>query len=281
MKLVRFPPLPLGFHQVGSLGAGLAERLGRYHPELAARGLLVGLLVAIGFAIVGRGPVVGRLALVVVVSVVAQIYHGVVALAVGPGFAALLIVVAAIKALAPAPPPRADVALLGPLLLISLAGVWAAVPDTEPALIAAAVLVAPLCAGQLHPARSIDRVAAIAAVVVAGVAGSQGADGHGLVGGLTCVGLMIAPLRRIQRPAITPVEIGVTFSVEHRVAGRVAALHLAVVFVSARVLTRWDVGPAVVGAFAMAAVVCGVWPVVVRSVATGSLPGPSRDAPDS
>lgn len=126
--------------------------------------------------------------------------------------------------------------------LLSLGGVWAGVPDTEPAVIlAAAVLAAAGVELLARHGKRADRVAYLASVVVAAWLGSAGAVS--LVAGLGCVGVLAWPVRMRPLPTLAAHTLAVAVSsrvVSHQpwpralvVAGGVVAVLGAVV-----VLTR-------------------------------------------
>lgn len=149
--------------------------------------------------------------------------------------------------------PIPDVDLTAFLAVISLAGVFLAVPDTEAPLVAAAVVALPVGAGSLVAGRW-DRCVALALVVASAWVGGAGTPQ--LVGGLACVGLLADARPRTVATSLWTIRSWI-----------VVVVHGAVVLVAARGLTRVGSGAAVLGAAA----------VVVVATVFGAVSGPSRD----
>lgn len=126
--------------------------------------------------------------------------------------------------------------LVPPLAAISLVGVWAAVPDTETALVAAVGAIVAFAVGLLTGARSPwgDRIVAVGSVVVTAVIGSAGRSE--VIGGLACAGLLVVPLPRRRRAWSASVLIG---------------SHSVIVVLASRIVTRLDRPFAMVAAGAL------------------------------
>jgi hypothetical protein len=138
--------------------------------------------------------------------------------------------------------------------LVSAAGVWAAVPDTEP-ILALAGLLAPAClvAAFGESRDGVDALPAVAVIVGASILGTGGRNSW--IGGIGCLAVLAYwPLvgRRPRRP------------------WWLFAVHVAAVVVSARVATRLATPPAV----GLVIVVFAVSGVAVAF--TRPSPGPSR-----
>lgn len=147
-------------------------------------------------------------------------------------------------------------ALTAALLALSVAGVWAAVPDTEEILLVGGVLALPLVvtvAGgldRLDVRWSLPSAAAIVGPVVwAAVVGGRGRPGS-MVGGVACLGVLLvepAARRIARRPATERPPVAVVVVV--------VAVQVGLVAITARVAaTHTAVGPAaLVSAAALAA----------------------------
>ena len=201
------------------------KELERYHAGLAVRAALVALLAAVLVAVTGRPRAGGRVLVAVVVAIGVVVERGFVSAAVGA---------AAVVALAVAWPAAGgirDTPLVPALAVVSLVGVWLAVPDTEVPVVAATVV--GVVVGVLGVRRAVvaDRLAALAAVAGAALLGAS--HRPELVGGLGCAGLLLVPMGR-------------SVGRDLRSAAIVLGLHAAVVAVAARVVSRLDRGPAVV-----------------------------------
>jgi len=215
----------------------------RYHGDLALRAAGVGTVLASGWFVASRWRARSRPG-----SDPVRLRHGG-RVAVGAVVAAAvltheryltvwrLVGLVAIVATAVAVPAgrRPDRRIVGVLTLVSLVGVWAAVPDTEPALIAAAVLGVGVITGTTQGGWRADRVAAIALVSITAWIGARGRIEA--IGGLACLGLLVTlpPARRERGSVVVTV-----------------ALHLVLVGIAARLLTRASPGWAVAGAAAVA-----------------------------
>jgi hypothetical protein len=127
---------------------------------------------------------------------------------------------------------------LGPVLLaISVAGVYATVPDTEPALVALGTALPLALLAWPRPLASLGRVGAYAAtgvllwVVAVGGAGR----GSAIVGGTACLGLLaVEPLARLLDPRRESI-LGL-LPAGHAGVALACLLHLALVAVAARVV---------------------------------------------
>ena len=119
------------------------------------------------------------------------------------------------------------------LAAMSLAGVWAAVPDTEAPLVAAVAAVVAVAIADAVGVRPTwgDRAVAVGLVVLTAVVGAAGRSE--VVGGLACLGLLVVPIPRRPRPGAGAATIGV---------------HAAIVVVASRGVTRLSVRPAVCSA---------------------------------
>ena len=112
----------------------------RYHVLLAAVALGIGGVLAL---VDSRGPLVFRLrvpGLVLSAASLLAVWAGV-----ARSFPWMLVAAVAVAPADPGRPPHPLGRWTWPLALVSLVGVWSAVPDTEPAL-AAAVCLAPVAA---------------------------------------------------------------------------------------------------------------------------------------
>lgn len=233
-----FTPLAVASGLGRSPVADLAGTLDRFHAGLALRAGLVGLALAGALIATRRGHRPGRFASVGAAALVLTASEGVI----DPVPALLAALLAAGLAIGDGRGSRHDSPLVGPLATVSTIGVWAAVPDTEAALVAAvlAVTVVGLTAVASRGPGTFgagDRVVAIGLIAAAAWAGAP--HRPELVGGLACVGLLVAPLPR--RPG-------------RRLGGGLVTLHTGIVVVSSRVLTRVDRWPAVVLAVALLAI---------------------------
>lgn len=136
--------------------------------------------------------------------------------------------------------------LTAALLAVSIAGIWAAVPDTEEILLVGGVLAVPLLATMVGGLDRLDApwslpasAAVVGPVVWAAVHGGRGRPGS-MVGGVACLGvLLVEPVaRRLARgpgPTRAPAAV----------AGVLLVVQVAVVLVTARVAAaQADVGPA-------------------------------------
>lgn len=126
---------------------------------------------------------------------------------------------------------------LGPVLLaISVAGVYATVPDTEQAMVALGAALPLALLGWPWPFGSIGQAGAYAAtgsllwVVAAGGVGR----GSAVVGGIACLGLLVVePAARLLAPGRRSILELVPNG--RRGAAAVAVVHLGLVYVAARV----------------------------------------------
>lgn len=118
----------------------------------------------------------------------------------------------------------------GALAAAGLVGVWAAVPDTEPALVAAAVFV-PVVAVRGATARPLGRAGTAALLVV--VAGSVWV---GSAGG----GAALASICAVGATAVAPAVLGFGQALAGRAWWMLAAAHLVVVVAVPRVIMRWS-----------------------------------------
>lgn len=230
---MRFTPLSAHSLPHSEVFADLRNALDPYHPGLALFAGAVGLLIALWLTaqrarrgVEGDGG--GRLAGSGAVGVGLATLLGFVPLGIG--------IVAAVGAVAAgAGLRRADSRVVGVLGFISLVGVWAAVPDTEPALVVAGVIGVPVLLRRFTDCTIGDRVALVLLVAVTAWIGSAGRVE--IVGGLGCVAML---------------GIGSRRSGERSDSGGGALLftHLALVVISSRVVTRLSMP------WAIAAVVC-------------------------
>jgi hypothetical protein len=138
---------------------------------------------------------------------------------------------------------------LGPALLaVSLAGVYATVPDTEMALVALGAVLPLTLLGWPRPLASLGRAGAWAAAgsLVWVVASGGAARGSAVVGGIACLGLLVVepvarrlhpehrsvlarlPDGRLGTPAAAAVQLGLVY-----VASRVAGTQPSVVVAAA------------------------------------------------
>ncbi|MFN8050221.1 MAG: hypothetical protein U0Q22_02165 [Acidimicrobiales bacterium] len=237
------------------IGVGIGDELARFHPELALLGAVIGLLVGLVCVATGFARPLALAGVVVPAVLWREVtVAGVVAAAVAIG----CVVVASIVR-------REDSTLVGPLVVISLAGVWLAVPDTESALIALAVVtvalvVTTVVGRSLPPTAWGERLVGMALVVLVARAGSVGRSD--LAGGIACLGALVAPVPDPHRST--------------RAACRTSlAVHTVAVLVASRVLTRWSSRAAIVGAVALLAIVAVLGVVSSRRGAPGSA-GPER-----
>lgn len=202
---------------------GASETFAAYHGDLALVAGGVGLAVGVAVRVIRRSAapppavtVVPPLALAAVTAtLVAGGQHLLPWAVAGPGVLVFVLLGSAAR--------RADAPLVGLLAAISALGVYAAVPDTEiPAVVVGVLVAVVVVVGPAIPPVLGDRVAAVTLVGLAAVTGSAGRSE--VVGGLACLGLLLAPLpSRLDRPALA-----------------LAGLHTAVVVVAARVVTRWS-----------------------------------------
>lgn len=206
------------------------DNLERYHAGLAIVSLAWGAVVAILlWTLPSPARAAGGRLSFCVVAALCLTTVGVVPLTLGVGAAVFAMGAASVA-------KEADTPIVPWLTLISLVGVWAAVPDTEAPLIVAAVVAVPVVTGRVGSVRVGDRLASLAAVVVVAWVG---AGGHPqLIGGLGCVGLLVFSWRE---------------ATSTRQSWVIVVMHLALVGLSSRVLTRWSWGPAAVGLVALLA----------------------------
>jgi hypothetical protein len=116
-----------------------------------------------------------------------------------------------------------------PLALASLVGVWAGVPETSAALLAAGVVTGlaaalRLVGGTLRPSAAVAIGVAPAAAAVAGAVG----DWHALVGGLLCSATLVA---LGTGPPVATVRVGplAAATALQLAGGLVAARHVGIV----------------------------------------------------
>lgn len=121
------------------------------------------------------------------------------------------------------------------LAVISIVGVWAAEPDTEPAIVLAG-MTAPMSIWRwwkgVHPSRS-DWWSYIAFISAAAILGATGRPAW--VGGVACAGTLLLPLRgdRIPRPLA------------------INATHVVGMVVASRLLVQWTLQLQLAGAAAL------------------------------
>lgn len=187
------------------MGSVIADLFVRYHGGEALAGLVVGAAVAAMPHRRTTAVPVAALCALLPVSVWARGEWTTL------GVAAVVLAVARPMAATPDPLGR-WIHVAG---LLSLGGVWAGVPDTDPAVILGAAVLVP-AAVELLATRGTraDRVAYVSAVAVAAWLGSAGAVS--LVAGLGCVGVLVWPVGARRRPALA--AHAVTVAVSSRVA---------------------------------------------------------------
>ncbi len=141
------------------------------------------------------------------------------------------------------------------LTVVSLAGIWSAVPDTEPPLMAAMVLL-PTALWWLRTDRSPGPVGSIALVVSAAGATWVGSAGWGSA---------LATLGALGAVAVAPVVLGVGRRLGGSALVVVVGLHLVVALVVPRSIMRREVPVAVAVAVVVLLVLAGVTRAVARS----------------
>jgi hypothetical protein len=197
----------------------LGDAFEAFHGALALRSALGGLVLVAVWRLFRHPDEGGRLGWVAsIASALAWREH--------IWTASLAVATAVAAPVLPAVVRWPDSPLVGPMAAISLVGVWAAVPDTEPALVAAAVAVVAVALGPIRSARVGDRFVALGAVALTSWTGSAGRSE--IVGGLACAGLLLAPTPDDDRWATV-------------------AAHVGAVLVASRVLTRWSWTGAAIG----------------------------------
>jgi hypothetical protein len=205
-------------------GCVIAELFARYHGGYLLAGLTVGVAVA-GMPRRGRSPVVPIAVIAALLPL--WVWAGSTWIPMGVTVAA---VVVGFTQVALPDPLGGWVHLMG---LVSLGGVWAGVPDTEPAVILGGAVLVPALVGLIAGRGSCaDRIAYLTAVTLAAWLGAAGVPS--LVAGVACVGLLAWPARTRTVPAVVAHTLVVTIS--SRVVSRLPwthALGLAAVLVVA------------------------------------------------
>lgn len=240
----------------------MSDQLERFHAALALQSTAVGLLIAtIAVWVTARSArrpshqVAGHHVVMAVAGAISAL--GVRDYISAGSTVALLVLVAVAGA-----DRRPDTPIVGVLVTVSLIGVWAAVPDTEAPLIAAAIVTTVVTIIAVTQRTSLqfrgrrgDRLPAIALVVVVALVGSAGRSE--VIGGIGCVGLLVGAVipapQRLRRHEIRP--------------GVIIGLHVMLVCVSSRLLTRCSTAMAIVGVAVIATV-----SLVVGSFGIGALP---------
>lgn len=211
--------------------------LDRFHASLALESLGVGLAVTLVWAAIRRGRASGGVVTFATATAASLLIarHYVFPIPVVIGMAVVLLGGAAVR--------RLDASTVGVLAVVSLTGVWLAVPDTEVPLIAVGVVAAPAlwASRRSTPFAVVDRLAAIGLVVLAAWVGSAGRSE--VVGGIGCVGLLAVPLSRSDE---TPQWVGTV------------AVHAVAVAVSSRLVTRLPVEAAVPAVVLLLVVASGI-----------------------
>ena len=238
----------------------------RWHLWLALGSLAVGAAVALAWVFLRRRPDAGGRLVVSLVAVAAVLKQQ---QAIGWWASCLAVVAAGVLALGAR---SRDCELVGVLAAMSLAGVWASVPDTESALVAVCVVgVVAVLGPVLGRSRASftvgDRLAAVALVVATAQIGSAGRSE--IVGGIACIGLLSVPL------ALPAAPIGGPVAAPFRRVVPVVAIHGALVVIAARGITRLDWRPALMAAIGIALVALAVSVGLARlaiSSPTGSAP---------
>ena len=238
----------------------------RWHLWLALGSLAVGAAVALARAMLGRRPDAGGRLVVSLVAVAAVLKQQ---QAIGWWAACLAVVAAGVLAVGAS---SRDTGLVGVLAAMSLAGVWASVPDTESALAAVCVVgvVAVLgpVLGRSAAAFTVgDRLAAVVLVVATARIGSAGRSE--IVGGIACIGLLCVPLALPAAPTADPAPTALRRHLS------VVAIHGVLVLVASRGITRLAWRPALVAAAGVALVALAVSVGLARlatSSPTGSAP---------
>lgn len=226
MLLIAIALLPERGRAVASI-AGFGRRLPEFeafHPGLAVSMAAVGSALAVAWYVLDRrreGPSPSRLVPVAAVGAAALVASGRLSVGAVGVVAVGVVLVAGFGLLSPAA-LRPDSPMVPAYLVVSMIGVWAAVPDTEPALVLGGIVVPSVVLGRCRQPAVIDRVVGIALVVLAAWSGSAGRSE--IVGGLGCVGLLALPPR---------LEVATRLR-----APTLFVVHLAVVVVSSRVVTR-------------------------------------------
>lgn len=240
---------------VGAMWTDLVEAIDPYHPRLAVTGAVLGAAVAVVLLVVdrvGRPDRERRLPRLAVATAAAC--GGVWVLDLVPGGAGIVAMVVGVLLIAVGIvfPGPTEAPLVAAMAVVSLAGAWAAVPDTESPLVALASVAVPVVVGAVRSTRVVDRLAATLLVVFVAWAGSAGRSE--IVGGIGCVGLLVSFVPA--RPTV-----GGRFG-----PGGVSrlALHVGVVAVASRLVTRIDRAPAI----AVTAALLVVGSVADRSIAT-------------
>jgi len=216
----------------------------RYHVVLGAEALLVGVLVA---ALDRWSPAALRTRYLALAGVVAALLGGWGSARIWPW---LLVAGALLLSRDDATSEHQHPLgrWTGPLALAGLVGVWAAVPDTEPPLVAAAVLLplVSLRSVQRRPIGPTDTAVLVVAVLGAVWVGSAG------------WGAALAASCAIGATAVAPAVLGFGRHLAGAAFGWLAATHLVVVLLVPRLVMRWSVpaawGTAVLALILIAAI---------------------------
>lgn len=218
--------------------------LSPYHPGLAAVSVACGIaVVAVSVAVRRRTDVdpTTPLALVAVIAI-AGAERLTTAAPVAAMGALALVALGGVRRRGAAPSPaQRGVVAAG---CVSSAGVWAAVPDTEMALVVAAVMgVSAVGVSFLaDPSRVADRTGRLvwaAAGALAAVAGGRGTPQ--LPGGLAAAALLAAFPSTVR--AVPP----------SRAVRRLVVAHAVAVVVASRIVTRWETPGSVIASVAIVA----------------------------
>lgn len=234
----------------------------RYHLALGLVSLSVGLLIALGGHLTPRG----RTRSLALAGLAGAGLGGWGSDRTGPWLVAAALVVLT----ADRPEPAHPLGRLTPALAVaSLAGVWAAVPDTEAPLAAAAVL------GPLAVLRAARGPAPGPAGTVALVVAVAGAAWVGSAGW----GAALASAGAVGAVAVAPLVAGFGRELRGAAGAAVVAAHLVVALVVPRLLMHRSAGvaaAAAVGALVAVAVVVGVAAAAGSTNPTGG-PGVRSD----
>lgn len=222
----------------------------RYHVALGATALAIGLAVAV---IEWRSPATVRRRMIAVAGLAAAVLGGWGSPRAWPWWlAAGVVAVVADDGAAEHQHPLGR--YVGVLAIAGLVGVWAAVPDTEPPLVAAALL-APVVVSQALAGRTVGRTGTAALVVALLGAVWVGSAGRGSALAAVCA---------VGAVAVAPPVLGFARSLVGPAWWALAGAHLVVVLAVPRLVMRWSV-PLAWGASLGSLLVIGV---VAASVAT-------------
>ncbi len=199
----------------------------RYHVALGATALAVGLALAV---IEWWSPEGVRRRAIAVAGLAAALLGGSGTARAWPWWlAAGLVVIVADDGAAEDQHPLGR--SVGVLAVAGLIGVWVAVPDTEPPLVAA-VLLTPLVASQAARGRPVGRAGTAALVVAVLGAVWVGSAGRGSALAAVCA---------VGAVAVAPLVLGLTRPLVGPRWWTLAGAHLVVVLAVPRVVMRWSV----------------------------------------